>query len=105
MRNSKYVFKRLRSRKGETLAETLVALLIVVMSFTILAGGILASARVNRGSMSLNVVFDKRNADTVDAEDFKVSINHGESGNTDPVPSGDLRAYVTKDQIYFYEYH
>ncbi len=39
--------KRLREKKGESIAETLVAVLIMAMSLTILAGAIVSAAKVN----------------------------------------------------------
>lgn len=39
---------RLRDRRGETLAETLVSLLIMVSALMILAGGITTGARINK---------------------------------------------------------
>ena len=46
----KKALKKLRERSGETIVETLVSMLIVVMSFTMLAGAIVAAARVNAGA-------------------------------------------------------
>jgi len=39
--------KYIRDKKGETLVETLAAMLIVVMAFTILAGALSAASNIN----------------------------------------------------------
>lgn len=41
--------KRIRSRAGESIAETLVAVLIISLAFLMLAGAVTAAARVNEG--------------------------------------------------------
>jgi len=56
---------KLREKSGETLVETLVSMLIVVLAVTMLAGSIVAAARVNAGAAKLTVY-----------------LNEADSGNT-----------------------
>ena len=49
--------RKLKSRSGETLVETLFALLVVVLAMTMLAGSIVSAARVNKGAEDLDTAF------------------------------------------------
>ena len=49
--------RKLKSNSGETLVETLFALLVVVLAMTMLAGSIVSAARVNKGAEDLNTAF------------------------------------------------
>ena len=49
--------RKLKSQSGETLVETLFALLVVVLAFTMLAGSIVAAAIVNKGAQELEPAF------------------------------------------------
>ena len=57
--------RKLKSSSGETLVETLFALLVVVLAMTMLAGSIVSAARVNRGAEDLDVPFQVSNAQAV----------------------------------------
>ena len=46
--------KKLKANKGETLVETLISMLIVVLSVTMLAGSIVAAARINQSAKDMN---------------------------------------------------
>ena len=45
------MMKKLRSRRGETLVETLVSLLIVVLCLSFLATAIVTAARINAAAI------------------------------------------------------
>ena len=49
--------RKLKSSSGETLVETLFALLVVVLAMTMLAGSIVSAARVNKGAADLDTAF------------------------------------------------
>ncbi len=49
------MMKKLRSRRGETLVETLVSLLIVVLCLSFLATAIVTAARINAGARDTDV--------------------------------------------------
>ena len=88
--------RKLKSSAGETLVETLFALLVVVLAMTMLAGAIVSAARVNKGAENLNTAFvQESNVDEVSS--VKVQI----SGKT-PI---DVKAYKTRDdnQYCYYE--
>ncbi len=57
--------KKIRENAGETIVETLVSMLIVVLAVTMLAGSIVAAARVNAGAAKQTVY-----------------LNEADSGNT-----------------------
>ena len=54
--------KKLKSDKGETLVETLISMLIVVLSVTMLAGSIVAAARINQFAKDMNAPVQLDNA-------------------------------------------
>ncbi|MCR5097866.1 MAG: hypothetical protein K6B14_02840 [Lachnospiraceae bacterium] len=51
--------KKISSKKGETIAETLISVLIVTMALTILAGAIVSAARINSRIKNEEVAFAK----------------------------------------------
>ena len=53
--------RKLKGNSGETLVETLFALLVVVLAMTMLAGSIVSAARVNKGAEALNTAFQAAN--------------------------------------------
>ena len=55
--------RKLKSNAGETLVETLFALLVVGLAMTMLAGAIMAAARVNKGARDFNTAFIRDNAE------------------------------------------
>lgn len=59
----KTILKKVKNRSGETIAETLVALLISSLALVILAGAISASSGIIRKSSNkLNAYYDASNA-------------------------------------------
>ena len=53
------VREKLKERSGETIVETLVSMLIVVLAVVMLAGSIVAAARVNAGAAKLTVYLNE----------------------------------------------
>lgn len=84
------MIRKLKSNSGETLVETLFALLVVVLAMTMLAGSIISAARVNKGAENLDTAFHLTDEGTVGS----VTVEHGSGGNT-AVP---IKAYQTDDQ-------
>ena len=68
------VFSKLNERKGETLAETLISLIIASMGMLILAGAIVASGKVNAGTR--DDIFDKEEANISDASGITIYIEN-----------------------------
>lgn len=84
--------RKLKSRSGETLVETLFALLVVVLAMTMLAGSIVSAARVNKGAEDLDTAFQISKAQAV--SDVKVTIDH-QIGEDSVIP---VNGYQTNDQ-------
>lgn len=88
---------KLRSQSGETLVETLFAMLIVVLSITMLAGAIVTAARVNKSSRDLHTSFvtvDEVGVSNIDeVSDVKVTIVR--TDGSDSVV--DVNGFQTKD--------
>ena len=60
--------KRL-NKKGETLVETLIALLIVSVCFLMLINGIITAANINKKTKEMNVNFNIK-----DAKSFPINV-------------------------------
>lgn len=92
------ITKKIFSAHGESIVETLIALMIVAMSFTILAGAIVTAARVNAGIKNENETFsltstdDNRKAIAVDGN-YTVNFD----GTNVPVKVYETNGY------YYYE--
>lgn len=84
--------RKLKSQSGETLVETLFALLVVVLAFTMLAGSIVTAARVNKGAQELEPAFRLEGQKVTKV---KVRITH-KDGKTSEVPVD--HAYRTDDE-------
>lgn len=105
------LLKKIRSKQGETIPETLAAMLIVSLAFVILAGGIVTAARVNNKSDKQNIEFLVENPRPENI-DIKVVIDR--NGSTSIVPDEHIHGYRTgkmngdqadyKDGYCYYEY-
>lgn len=84
--------KKIKSSKGETLVETLYGMLIVSLSFIILAGGIVSAARINKAAREENVLFNTSTKTLV--TNFEVTITY----NT-PQKVQNVRCYQTGQQV------
>ena len=84
--------RKLRSRRGETLVETLVSLLIVVLVMAFLATSIVAATRVNA---DVAVRYDG----TSEPASLTVSSGRGTSSFTVPVEK-----YTTENGYCYYTY-
>ena len=90
--------KKLKSDKGETLVETLLSMLIVVLSVTMLAGSIVAAARINQSAKDMNapVQLDNVSADTAAV----VQLTHEGAANSEI----DVVLYKTDGSVPYYYY-
>lgn len=89
--------KKLRSRRGETLVETLVSLLIVVLVMAFLATSIVAATRVNAKMRDADVAV--RYDGTSGPASLTVSSGRGTSSFTVPVEK-----YTTENGYCYYTY-
>ncbi len=63
MKRMKRIFTRLRARRGESIAEALIGLLIAALALTLLAGMIGSSSRIIRtGEQAMSEYVDGQNA-------------------------------------------
>lgn len=83
--------RKLKSQSGETLVETLFALLVVVLAFTMLAGSIVAAARVNKGAQELEPAFRLEGQKVAEV---KVIITHKDNTTSKVL----VQAYRTNDK-------
>lgn len=83
--------KLLHSKRGETLPETLVALLIVVLTFLFLTGAVVSAAKVNSALKNEAVAFQS------DAEETK-DISAAVAGVSVPVT-----LHKTTNGYYYYD--
>ena len=89
--------RKLRSRRGETLVETLVSLLIVVLVMAFLATSIVAATRVNAKMRDADVAV--RYDGISEPASLTVSSGRGTSSFTVPVEK-----YTTENGYCFYTY-
>ena len=87
--------RKLKSNAGETLVETLFSLLVIGLAMTMLAGAIMAAARVNKGARDFNTAFILDNAEKVSSS---VTVKISEKT---PIS---VNAYQTNDQNHYYYY-
>ena len=67
----KKLFRKVKNRSGETIAETLVALLIAALALTMLAGAITtATGIITRSSKKIDAYFNDANANLVEMQDI-----------------------------------
>ena len=83
--------RKLRSRRGETLVETLVSLLIVVLVMAFLATSIVAATRVNA---------KMRDADGI-SEPASLTVSSGRGTSSFTVP---VEKYTTENGYCYYTY-
>ena len=86
--------KKLRSRKGETIVETLVAILIVVLSFAMLTGAIVSAAKINKQNEDMDVAFDVSKANK---ENKKIRVTHYTSEVNIATTETTIEFYTTDD--------
>lgn len=81
----------LKEEKGETIAETLAAVLVISLAMTMLAGAIMTSANINATTKKMKTEFDTTGAI---AKDSTVSIQHADGQPDDTI---EVTSYTTKD--------
>ena len=97
----KKIKSKIKSRKGETLVETLVALLITVLAMTMLAVAIVSAAKVNKGADEINTGFStfatKSDGSKVSTEkeltNFTIKIKNNSTSSESTVKNGTVKAY------------
>ena len=74
------------------MVETLFAMLLIVLAVLMLAGAIVAAARVNKSAKDLNMAFDT--AKVQEVSDVKVTVDRSSGEDCDTT----VRAYQTNDK-------
>lgn len=93
-----------RLKAGETLAETLIAMLVVVFAVLILAGAVVAAARVNRSTQDQDVAF---HLGAGSPSRVKVDISAQVGGfpvSAEGAPALWVKRYSTDEGYLYYEY-
>lgn len=98
----KQLCKKIQNQRGESLIETLSALLIVSVCFLMLAGGIVTAARVNRtAEQQAMITYDTTSKQPV--EEFSVSVTYGNETRTAENLTGYYTGSEEKEGYYYYE--
>ena len=88
------LYKKVRSTSGESLLETLFAMLIIVLAMSMLAASIVVAARINAKGSRMVTEFQKSESDRKTAG--KVKIDFTDSSITDPEEIN-VKVYTTDD--------
>ena len=88
--------KKLRSRRGDTLAETLAALLLVVLTMAFLATSLVTAARINAGVRQTDTALKY---DAAEGEKKPLTITRENNSVTKRV-----KVYETKGGYRYYTY-
>ena len=92
--------KKLKSKNGETLVETLISMLIVVLSVTMLAGSIVTAARINQTAKEMNVPVRFDSVTPADGKTETVTLTH----KNDTPDNIEVVLYTTKTAVPYYYY-
>lgn len=96
--------EKLRERSGETIVETLVSMLIVVLAVTMLAGSIVAAAKVNDGASKLTVYLNEADSGNTPMGGAVIRVNG--SGVSFQASGVTVKQYDPDDgsgTLYYYE--
>ena len=94
------ILKKLRSRSGETLAEMLVAVLIIAVGMLLIASLIVASNRlIAKGDSKMTSIYenmDQAEKNTAPATEQKVTVTFGQNGTASA--SFDVNVHQDEDK-------
>ena len=88
--------KKLKNKKGETLVEALISVLIVVICFLALQVSIVTSGKINASAKEMVLKFQISSTDAVDS-DANVTIKRGNVSE-----KTDIQVKKTTDGYYYY---
>ncbi len=97
---------KLSENAGESIVETLVSMLITVLAFMMLAGAIVASARVNAGVEGHTLFVNEADADPNTNKEISASVTIVRSTGATLSTSKKVKTYSAKDasgKLYYYE--
>lgn len=93
--------KKLRSQRGDTLMETLAALLLVVLTMAFLATSLVTAARINAGVRQTDTALKY---DAADGETKTLTITRQGGAATDRPVEKNVKVYETKGGYRYYTY-
>jgi hypothetical protein len=89
------MMRKLRSRAGESIAETLVAVLISALALTMLAGAISAATNaVTKSKTHLDQYYNSQNDDVV-------TMTNGTAGKKVTIKDSDNKVIAEKNIVYY----
>ncbi len=91
--------KRKHLSRGETLPETLIALLIVSLTFLFLTGAVVSASKINAGIKNEGVVFRRA---TQPPENITLSVRW-EIGASSGARAVDATLHQTENGYYYYD--
>lgn len=95
--------KKLRSQRGDTLTETLAALLLVVLTMAFLATSLVTAARINAGVRQTDTAL-KYDDDDDEGETKTLTITRQGGAATDRPVEKNVKVYETKGGYRYYTY-
>ena len=93
--------RKLENEKGETIIETLVALMIVVLAMLMLSGGIASAAKVNQQTKEFRSELSLNQASVIPG--FSVSVTHAQGNESSYHRSSSVTGYLTESGYVYYE--
>lgn len=93
--------KKLRTQSGETLIETLAALVIALLCLAFLATSLLAAGRINAGMRDTDTAVRYDGADSAEAAQVTVSTGRGTGRVSYEVP---VTKHTTDNGYRYYSY-
>jgi hypothetical protein len=96
----KRIIGKLSEISGETIVETLVSMLIVVLAFMMLAGAIVAAARVNSATENRTMFVNQADATAITGATVEITTSTG------TITRKTVKKYKMKDSsgtLYYYE--
>lgn len=91
---------KLQSRSGETIAETLVTMVILSLAVLMLAGAVVTAARINKKADNTDTAFSVK--DEVGIERDITITDNSQVGEVDPVTIH-VTLYTTKNDYQYYK--
>lgn len=94
--------KKLRSQRGDTLTETLAALLLVVLTMAFLATSLVTAARINAGVRQTDTALKYDDDDEGETKTLTITRQGGAA--TDLPVEKNVKVYETKGGYRYYTY-
>lgn len=93
--------RKIKSKSGESIAETLVTMIILSLAVLMLAGAVVTSARVNKQADNTDTAFSVK--DGVTKTSGTVTITDGSQDGTDSTTTISVEFYTTSNEYQYYD--